>query len=839
MALTYQFACPLLNGMHARPASALEEVARRFVSTVALTNERSRQAANAKSVLGIVGLEIRNGDPCGLTVEGGDERAAFEVLTRFLEHDFPHCDDALPVLERAATSAVALPPMLRQAQATVHAGTPVVPGIGAGRIVVIGGFSVPSAIPLEGVLDARAELVRVDAALLRLNTRYEEQLERGPGRVEAAILKAHRSVARDPELRDALVAAVLGRGATAAGALGDAEARFTGMLAASGSALLRERALDIRDVCRQLLREVYGEAVDLGAVRLTADAACVADSLTPGQFLALDRRYLKGLALAHGGTTSHTVILARSFGIPTLVDVTDIASAAPEGQEAVVDADLGVLVTNLTDTARRYYAMERARLYARRQRLQEFVARPAATLDGRHIEVAANVGTAEEAVRALASGAEGIGLFRTEMLFLDRNEPPSEEEQFDEYRRALEAAGGRPVIIRTLDVGGDKPIPYLRVPGEDNPFLGYRAVRLYPEFETIFRRQVRALVRASAFGQLKVMVPMVSRVEEVRWFRSVIAEEQAHAEQDRLAFDTTMPIGVMVEVPSLAFVIDHLAPDLDFFSLGTNDLLQYFTAVDRANRKIASLYNHFHPGFLRLLKKIVDDSHAAGRWVGMCGELGGDARALPLLVGLGLDEVSMAAPAIARTKAEMASLATTECAAILEQALACHDTAEVEGLLARAEGQRPLPLIDADLIVTTGSARTKEEAIKEAIDRLYVAGRTDRPRDVEEAVWRREAVYSTGFGHSFAIPHCKTDAVRANSLVLLKLDAAVEWGSVDEKPVSVLILLAIRESDQATAHMKVLASLARKVMHEEFRDELARQTDPQKLSAFLRESLGT
>jgi fructose-specific PTS system IIA-like component len=770
----------------------------------------------------------------------------------------------------------------------------VVPGIGQGCAVLIGGFAVPPSIPTTGVTNIPAEVARVDGAVESLSRRYDARLERAAG-VEAAVLKAHRSITRDPEFRERLHAPIRERGATAAGAIADAEAHFTAMLLATGSALLRERALDIRDVCLQLVAEVYGDAVKSADVELVADSVCIADNLTPGQFLALDRRYLRGLVLAHGGTTSHTVILARSFGIPTLVGVGDLATglktggptsgvdlghpsaaAAPgappktggptddsatglktggpttgmdlqtggptdvtvQGQEVIVDADLGVLVTGVTEAARRYYDMERRRLEGRRLRLRRFVERPGATSDGRRIEVAANIGTADEATPAFAAGAEGIGLFRTEMLFVDRDEPPSEDEQFEHYRRVLAEADGRSVIIRTLDVGGDKPIAYLNLPREDNPFLGYRAVRLYPDFDAIFRAQIVALVRASAFGSLKVMIPMVSRVEEARFVRQVIAEEQAKCAQARVGFDESMQVGAMIEVPSLAFLLDRLCPELDFFSIGTNDLLQYFMAVDRANPKIADLYNALNPAFLRLLKTIVDQAHARDRWVGLCGEMGGQLRSLPLLVGLGLDEISMASPAIGPAKAELASLSAPACANLLDEALGCSTAPEVETLVERFACARPAPLIEPDLVVVDGEGRTKEEAIKEIVDRLYVAGRTERPREVEEAVWRREAVYSTGFGHGFAIPHCKTDAVRTNSLAVLKLKIPVEWGSLDEKPVGVVLLLAIRESDQATEHMKVLASLARKVMHEEFRDRLAQERDPEALCEFLKESIG-
>ena len=834
--LDYTFTCRLPNGVHARPASAIEEVARPFAAAIAITNERTGQVANAKSVLGIVSIDVRFGDRCLVAISGADERPAFDAVTAFLETDFPHSDDLLPPVQTGAT-AVLVPPVLAQAGAQIFTGAALVSGIGEGRAVVFRGVEIPDTIARTGASDIRAETARLDEGLDALIRAFDARLEHAAG-VEAAVLKAHRSVARDPEFRRRLEGAVRERGATAAGAIADAEAHFTRMLFSTGSALLRERALDIRDVCGQLLHGVYGDAVGTTAVRLAADSVCIADTLTPSQFLALDRRYLKGLVLAHGGTTSHTVVLARSFAIPTLAGVTRIDAAHLEGRTVIVDGGLGVLVAGITDAARRYYDLERRRLEGRRARMRRFIEASALTADGQRIEVAANIGTAEEAAPAFGAGAEGIGLFRTEMLFVDRPAPPSEEEQFDQYRRVLADAGGRPVIIRTLDVGGDKPIPYLHLPEEDNPFLGYRAVRLYPEFDQMFRAQVAALVRASAFGRLKVMVPMVSQAEEVRWIRAVIADEQSRCARAGIAFDATMQVGAMVEVPSLAFLLDQACRDLDFFSIGTNDLLQYFVAVDRANHRVAALYNPLHPAFLRLLKKIVDDAHAHQRWVGLCGEMGGQLQCLPLLVGLGLDEISMAAPAVAPAKAALASLSSTSCAALLGQALACSTAAEVEQLVARFESACPAPLIEPGLIVLDADGRTKEEAIKQIVDRLYIAGRTDHPMTIEEAVWRREAMYSTGFGYGFAIPHCKTDEVRTNSLAVLKLQTPVQWDSLDGKPVSVLLLLAIRESDSASEHMKVLAALARKVMHEDFRDRLLREQSPDALVQFLRDAVG-
>ena len=838
MSLEQHFACPLLHGVHARPASALEEVVRGFASEVVLVNQRTRRAANGKSILAIVGADIRHGDPCVFTVSGPDEREAMAVLSAFLQDEFPRCDEPLAA-PATGNGESRLPPGLRNAGVTFLRGMAVAPGIALGRAVPAGQFSIPSALPRNGVADARLEWLRLESALDKLSAVYDLGSKTARSGIEAGLAKVHRAITRDVEFRRQLREAVSQRQRTAAGAIEETEAHFSASLAALGSTLLCDRALDIQDVCFQLLRQVYGpEAGDEG-VRLTADAVVIAQSLTPGRFLALDRNFLKGLALASASAASHTVILARSFGIPTLAGVENLAAVKFSGQEMVVDGEAGMLVMDLTEPARRYYRMELQRVDGRKARLRRFSAQPAATLDGHHIEVAANIATADESLQAFAAGAEGIGLFRTEMLFLEGKSAPDEEEQFESYRRVVAAAKGRPVVIRTLDVGGDKALPYLRLPTEENPFLGCRAVRIYPEFETLFRTQIRALLRASAHGNLKVMFPMVATLDEVHWLKEIVAQERAKCVAGGIRVGATLPLGAMIEVPATAFALDALCRELDFFSIGSNDLLQYFMAADRANPRVAGLYNPLQPAFLRLLKHVVDGVRQHHREISLCGEMGGQARFLPLLAGLGLGRISTAPPAIAMLKAELAGLKWTECRQLLESALGCPTAGEVAGLLDRFAARHCAPLLEPDLmILDAGGASTKEEMIKLAIDQLFVQGRTDNPRAVEEAVWQREEAYSTGFGHGFAIPHCKTDAVHCNSLVLLKTRTPAAWNSLDGEPVRVMILLAIREADAATGHMKVLAKLARRLMDRDFRERLEQETNETALCAFLEKNLG-
>jgi fructose-specific PTS system IIA-like component len=836
MSLEYHFICPLRNGIHARPASALEEVSRGFASEAILVNQRTHHAANSKSVLSLIGADIRFNDSCMFTVSGADEQMAMATLSDFLEKVFPHCDDAQPEIKKL-NGKEPLPLALRDAGGTIFHGSPVVPGIARGWVVQVGKFCIPQKISGDTANDAGAEWRRLDVALQKLIIYYGQQLSVAQNKIQGKLIEAHRAIARDVEFHKQLHEGITQQRRTAAGAIADAEAHFSAMLAASGSQLLRERALDIQEVCLQLLRQIYGNAVVAMEIKLTADAIVVAESLTPGQFLALDRRFLKGLALAHTGSTSHTVILARSFGIPTLTGVSNLTGAKLNGQEAILDADAGVLVANLTDAARRHYVLEQQRFAERKARLQKFSAQPAATKDGHRIKIAANIATADESSEIFSAGADGVGLFRTEMLFLDRESAPDEAGQFETYRRVLEMAGNRPVTIRTLDIGGDKPLNYLSLPPEENPFLGYRGARIYPKFEPLFRTQIRALVRASAHGKLKLMFPMIATVDEVRWIKSILSEEQARCAAENLAFDPAIPLGAMIEIPAAAFAMNALCRELDFFSIGSNDLLQYFMAADRANAQVASLYDPLQPAFLRLLKQIVEGAHTHKKQIGICGEMSGQTKLFPLLVGLGLDEISVAAPAIVKLKAELAELTLPACRQLIEAALNCSTANEVAALLEKCAVQSAAPLLDPELIILDADAATKEAAVRMAMDRLYVLGRTEEPRVIEEAIWRREAVYSTGFGHGFAIPHCKTNAVKTNSLLVVKLRAPVAWDSLDGQSVRVVILLVVRETDSANGHMKVFAKLARQVMNENFRVRLEQETDAGALCEFLHETI--
>jgi len=836
---TYEhaFRCPLANGLHARPASRLADVATRFKSEITLTNERTEAVGNAKSVLALVAMDVRRGDGCRVRIQGADAQPAHAAMREFLSNVMPVCDEPLPAAD--AEYEVDLPCSLKKVISTVHVGTPVCAGIGQGPVVIVGGLTLPDELasaPAASIDDERRK-VRTAAAAVR--AALEGRLAARPSEVEAGILRAHLSIVGDVALHDCIDTNIAEGRRSAAFAIVEAGRAFAAQLTAAGSAYIRERAIDVEDICMQLLEHIGGDVGRVGDIKLVGPSVIAADNLTPRQLLSLDKRLVAGLVLGHVGTTSHTVILARSFNIPTITGLSDVRTRLPAGAEVIVDANIGIVIPQITDPVRRYYERERRKYSLRRERFAQYIDPPATTRDGHRIDVAANVATVEELPGAFELGAAGVGLFRTEMLFMDRDEAPSEEEQFSVYAGAARSAGGRDVIFRTLDIGGDKPLRYLNLPDEANPFLGYRGVRIYPDHHDVISSQLRAIIRASALGKVWMMVPMVCSVDEVRWIKTRVAEIHADLKASAVAFDPHMPIGVMVEVPAVAFIVDQLAAEVDFFSIGTNDLMQHFLAVDRTSDRVASLYTPLHPAFLRLLDKIVADVHRHGRWVGMCGEMTRDPRNLPLLIGLGLDEISTAASEIPALKASIAQLSADCCRRTLANAMNARTIAEVDAVLASIhDHDATRRMIEPGLVMLDAETDGKEDAIKQMIDAFFAAGRTDAPIKLEAAVWAREQVCSTGLGHGFAIPHCKTDAINADTIGLIRFRNGIEWQSIDGRPVNCMILLATRAAQQNGTHMQVFSKLARKLMNEDFRNRLLAAPDRDAILSFLTEELG-
>jgi fructose-specific PTS system IIA-like component len=835
----YRFVCPLPNGLHARPANRLEEVVCGFSSRVSLENLSNRKVANARSILSLVSADIKKGDECVLQVDGEDREAAYKELVRFLETEFPDCDELLPEAGVSRGEAF-VPPVLRAADVPIAAGKAVVPGFGRGKVVFVGALTLPDGFDAAEPIDVHEELRKVDRVIVE--HRSDLTMKLGSGRmskIESDVLKAHLSIANDVELIDKIHVLIETDGLCAGKAILESFSYFSEKLNKAQSELIRERIVDLRDVCSQLLAKIYGSAAD-DRIQLSEPSVCVADNLTPSQFIAIDKSLLSALVLSHVGNTSHTMILARSFGIPTVTEIQHANGLLKEGQEVVVDANCGLVVCQINQQVDRFYAAEQRKYDVQQQRLAAFKNRPAQTQDGSMLEVMANVGTAAEVETAMANGAEGIGLFRTEMLFLGRSSAPGEEEQFEEYKKAARLAAGKPVIIRTFDIGGDKAVAYIDWDAEENPFLGCRGVRVYKQHKELLEDQLRAILRASAFGTLKIMIPMVTCTEEVKYVRSILEKAKAGLDADSIAYDKNIALGIMVEVPSVAFFIPQLASIIDFLSIGTNDLTQYFLAVDRGNGQVSSLYQSRHPGLLALIKKVVEDAHRHHLWVGICGEMAGQTECLPLLLGTGIDEVSVSIPYVMEIKAACSEYDSGRCRALLEEAVAAETTDQVDAILSsRNDRDSGKPIVDVRLIDLKADCLNKQEVIKAVSDMLYLNQRTRNPVDLERDFWQRESVYSTGLGHGFAVPHCKTPHISANAICVFRLQQPVEWQSIDDVPVSVVIAMTIRDSaDAGTLHMKIFSKLARQIMHEEFRECLRTIQNPGEVAAYLHEKLG-
>jgi fructose-specific PTS system IIA-like component len=831
----FAFVCSLSDGLHARPASQLAEVAIEFASDCLLTNLRTGSVASLKSVLAILALDIRQGDHCVVQVRGTDELAAHAALLRFVEQVLPTCDVPLASLH-TTTASSKLPRTLQMAGVKGWFGSAVSPGIGQGKVIPVSGMALPRELKTPTATDPLAELAQIKRAIAAVRGRIQEKLTHPQSPTESAVLQADLAIASDVSLAQKLAEHV-SQGKSAGQAVMEAGEFFINLLRHSESEYIRERALDIEEICLHLLQEIYGVDLQTAAIDLREPSVVVAETLAPQQLLGLERQWLKALVLEHSGATSHVVILARSLGIPTLAGVKNARGLLLAGQEVVVDALRGFVVAHSSPAVRNFYQRELKTLELRQKLLPVQTTGPAITIDGNPLEVAANASSYEEISLAFEKGADGIGLFRTEMAYLQRQRPPSEEEQFAIYAEAARAAAGRPVIIRTFDLGGDKAAPYLNLPPEDNPFLGYRGVRIYAEHRELLQAQLRAILRASAFGQVQVMAPMISSLEEVLQFKAAISEAKQELSRKGISFQADIRIGVMIEVPSAAFILDELCSEVDFFSLGTNDLNQYFLAADRDNPKTAELSDGLHPGFLRFLRRIVEEIHGAGKWVGMCGEMASEIRHLPLLIGLGLDEISLPAAGIPAVKRAISQLSAAECERSLTRLVACREKTQVEEQLERAQPPRSAqPLLSKELVLLGSESRNKEEAMQEIVDAFYIAGRTEDRQRLEEALWSREAVYATGLGYGFAAPHCKSDAVLADSIGVLRLNQAIDWGSVDTKPVNMIILIAMRES-QNSRHMKVFSKLARKLMNDDFRGHLLAVENAHDMAAYLAQQL--
>lgn len=562
-------------------------------------------------------------------------------------------------------------------------GIPASPGIVFGKALVLKEEKIVLDTQKISEDQVEAEVARFyagrEAAVEQLNSIHQRALK-SLGEEKAAIFEGHLMILEDEELEEEIIDYLRSYKVNASVAASKIIDQQVEMLSEIDDEYLKERAGDIRDIGNRLIKNILGmHIVDLGDI--AEESILVAYDLTPSETAQLNLEKVLGFITDIGGRTSHTSIMARSLELPAIVGTNDVTARVNTGDYLILDAVNNRVYVNPTQAEIDELKTLEAKLAEEKAELAKLKDLPAVTLDGHKVEVVANIGTIRDCEGAHRNGAEGVGLYRTEFLFMDRDQLPSEEEQFIAYKEVVEAMEGRLVVLRTMDIGGDKELPYLNLPKEMNPFLGWRAVRIALDRREILQAQLRAVLRASAFGKLAVMFPMIISVEEIRELKSVLETLKAELRAEGKAFDENIQVGVMVETPSAAVNAKFLAKEVDFFSIGTNDLTQYTLAVDRGNELISHLYNPMSPSVLGLIKQVIDASHAEGKWTGMCGELAGDERATLLLLGMGLDEFSMSAISVPHIKKLVRNVSYQEAKALADEALQKPTAAEIEQLI--------------------------------------------------------------------------------------------------------------------------------------------------------------
>jgi len=560
-------------------------------------------------------------------------------------------------------------------------GIPVSPGVARGRLLVLAHNTIGS-VPKQELVDDEIphQLKRLEQALL--DTRREindvqRLVNQGLGGEHASIFEAHMMVLDDPTLMDEVTRLITQQRLPAEYAFQQVAEKFVRTLSAIKDDYLRERVSDMRDVTGRVLNRLLGRGEDLSLRQLKEPCIVIGHDLSPMQTAQMDRKMVLGFATDIGGKTSHTAIMARSMRIPAVVGLRNASESMSSGQYALLDGYNGLIIVNPTDQTLFEYGQLIKKRVTLEERLRDVIDQPAVTLDGVQVTLSANIEQSSDAEAVRACGAEGVGLFRTEYLFVQRDTLPTEAEQYAEYHSVAAALQPHPVIIRTLDLGGDKFMSHLDVPTEMNPFLGWRAIRFCLQERDIFRCQLRAILRASTVGNVKIMYPMISGVEELVQANALLDECKEQLRKEGIAFDQNLVVGVMIEIPSAAVAADALASRAGFFSIGTNDLIQYTLAVDRLNERIAHLYEPTHPAIVRLIKMAADAARRRGIWTGVCGEMAGDPVLVPLLMGLGVTEFSTAPGIVPQVKYLIRRVKMHEAVELAEFALGCESPAEI------------------------------------------------------------------------------------------------------------------------------------------------------------------
>ena len=538
------------------------------------------------------------------------------------------------------------------------------------------------------VEDTDNEISRLEEAL-EVSTKEIELIKetalKNLGEEEAQVFEAHLMVLSDPELVGQVKDAITSQKVNAEHALKEVSDMFISIFAGmEDNPYMQERAADIRDVSKRILANLLGVKIPSPAT-IKDEVVVVAGDLTPSDTAQLNRKYVKAFVTDIGGRTSHSAIMARSLEIPAIVGTKEITSLAKDGDLIIIDGLSGDVFLNPSEDVVAEYRAKAEAFAAQQAEWEKLKDADTFTKDGHQVELAANIGTPKDLEGVIHNGAEGVGLYRTEFLYMDSHDMPTEEDQFEAYKAVLEGMNGKPVVVRTMDIGGDKELPYLPLPHEMNPFLGYRAIRISLNEPEMFRTQLRALLRASVYGKLRIMFPMIATLNDFRGAKALLLEEKAKLVAEGVAVSDDIQVGIMIEIPAAAVLAHQFAKEVDFFSIGTNDLIQYTMAADRMNERVSYLYQPYNPSILTLIKHVIDSAHKEGKWAGMCGEMAGDQTAVPLLVGLGLDEFSMSASSVLKTRSLISKLTLEDMKALADKAInECATVQEVEALVEEA-----------------------------------------------------------------------------------------------------------------------------------------------------------
>lgn len=561
-------------------------------------------------------------------------------------------------------------------------GTNASAGIGIGKAAIIKENEL--VIRPEKVIDGAAEVERFKGALAETIAQTETlaaDLATRVGEKEAEIMQGHLMLLNDPMLTNEIESAITGDNVCSEFAIETVCTMYADMFASMDDELMQQRATDMRDIKVRLQQVLQGvKPVDIAA--LPEDSVIVAKDLTPSMTAGINPANVAGIVTEMGGRTSHSAILARALEIPAVVAVPGILGQVEDGAEMIVDGSEGVVLAAPSEEEKAEYTAKRDQFLKEKKELEQYIGKPTVTRDGVEIELVANIGNPDDVEKVLQYDGEGVGLFRTEFLFMDRTAMPTEEEQFEAYKKVAIALNGRPVIIRTLDIGGDKEIPYMGLQKDENPFLGYRAIRFcLDRKDDVYRPQLRALLRASAFGQIKIMIPMVTCIEEIREAKALIEEIKKELDEKGIAYNKEIKVGIMVETAAASLMADVFAKEVDFFSIGTNDLTQYTMSVDRGNEKVSYLYSTFNPAVLRSIRNIIKCGREAGIMVGMCGEAASDPMMIPLLLAFGLNEFSMSSSAILKARKMITGYSEAELQAVADKAMSFVSAKEIENFM--------------------------------------------------------------------------------------------------------------------------------------------------------------